>query len=227
MTTTRPGFGNHNKFIHGASNNPALISDLGNTNTYNGTGTDVIFFERQTGTLGDWNCPLSLLKSGVDPDAMVTELGPYMAYDGNPSGQGFAVAMSDSAGSGAAYYKNCAPSLDCTSIANWSVFRTVYQSGSGGYFASVALNPDTHDPWVAYYYCSSNTSASVTTCPTSQRQLQVSTSVNGTGQWNAQPVDNQGAWQTQMLYLTNPTRLVIGYRDPASGALKLAVENSQ
>ena len=74
---------------------------------------------------------------------MVTETGPSIAYDGSPVGQGYAVAISDIAGSGAAYYKTCAPNLDCTVLANWTVFQTVYQSGSGGYFSSVALNPDT------------------------------------------------------------------------------------
>jgi hypothetical protein len=229
LTTARGGNGDHNKFVHGASNNPALIGDRGDgTNTYNSNGTDVVFFERQSTSDTNWNCPLSLIKVGVDSNAMVTETGPYMAYDGNPSGQGYAVAVTDTKGGpGSALYKNCGPGKDCTDIDNWSVFRTVYETGSGGFFASVALNPDSHDPWVAYYFCSSNTSASVTSCPVSQRQLQVATSTGGTGQWTAEPVDNKGAWQTQMLYLTNPTQLVIGYRDPASGALKLAVENPQ
>jgi hypothetical protein len=223
LTTSRNAFGDHSKFIHGA-NGPALISDRGNgANTYNSNGTDVVFFE---GDGTSWNCPLSLIKPGVDSNAIVTETGPYMAYDSSPVGQGYAVAVSDVAGTGVALYKNCGPGLDCTSLANWSVFRTVYQSGSGGYFASVALNPDTHDPWVAYYFCSSNSSASVSSCPVAQRQLQVATSIGGTGKWTPEPVDNTGAWQTQMLYLTNPTQLVIGYRDPASGAMKLAVENS-
>jgi hypothetical protein len=221
-STGRTAYGSHSKFVHGDNNNPALISDIGG-NEYNSNGTNTIFFERTSGT---WSCPVSLLKVGVDSNALVTETGPYMAYDGNPTGQGYAVAMSDISGSGAALYKNCGPGKDCTNNANWSVYRTVYTGGSGGYFASVALNPDTHDPWVAYYFCSSNASAQVSTCPTSQRQLQVATSIGGTGQWTPEPVDNQGAWQTQMLYLTGPTRLVIGYRDPASGALKLAVENT-
>ena len=179
-------------------------------------------FERKSGA---WNCPTSLLKPG-EATTMQTETGPYMAYDGQ--GQGYAVAVSDGSGSGAAYYKACAPGNDCsTDNSQWGVFQTVYQSGSGGYFASVALNPTTHDPWVAYYVCSSNSAANVSSCPLSERQLQVATNVGGTGKWTPQPVDNQGAWQTQMLYLTNPTRLVIAYRDPASGALKLAVEKSQ
>ena len=55
-------------------------------------------------------------------------------------------------------------------------------------------------------------------------QLQVATSIGGIGPWVSETVDTAGAWQTQMLYLANPTRLVIGYRDPTTGALKLAVE---
>jgi hypothetical protein len=221
-TTGRTAYGSHSKFVHGDSNNPALISDIGG-NEYNSNGTGVVFFERTAGT---WSCPTSLIKVGEDSNAMVTETGPYMAYDGSANGQGYAVAMTDISGSGAALYKNCLPGKDCTNVLNWSVFTTVYSSGSGGYFASVALNPDTHDPWVAFYFCSSNAAALVANCPVAQRQLRVATSVNGTGQWNDQPVDNNGAWQTQMLYLSNPTRLVIGYRDPASGAMKLAVEHN-
>jgi hypothetical protein len=221
--TTSPGrtaYGSHMSFIHGDGNNPVLVSDIG-ANEYNSNGTNLIFFERRSGA---WSCPLSLLKAGVDSETMVTETGPSIAYDGSPVGQGYAVAISDIAGSGAAYYKTCAPNLDCTVLANWTVFQTVYQSGSGGYFSSVALNPDTHDPWVAYYFCSSNSADTVGSCPVSQRQLQVATN-NGTGEWIPEAVDNQGAWQTQMLYLSNPTRLVIGYRDPSTGVLKLAVEN--
>jgi hypothetical protein len=221
--SARTPYGNHNKFIHGDSNNPALISDIG-SNEYNSDGTNVLFFERRSNA---WNCPLSLLKVGspTDSPSMQTETGPYLAYDGTPTGQGYAVAVSDINGGGAAYYKNCLPGADCTQLANWGVFQSVYHSGSGGYFASVALNPDTHDPWVAFYVCSTNAGTSVTVCPVSQRQLQVATSVEGIGAWTPEAVDNQGAWQTQMLYLTNPAQLVIGYRDPASGAMKLAVEN--
>ncbi len=223
LTSARDAFGNHSKFVHGASGNPALIGDRGapSSNTYNSLGTDVVFFERQTGA---WNCPLSLLKVGIDPPDMQTDEGPVMAYDGQ--GEGYAVAVSDVSGGGAAYYKNCAVGLDCTSISNWGVFQTVYQSGSGGYFASVALNPDTHNPWVAYYFCSNNPGDAVFNCPPTQRQLQVATRAAGTNSWTPEPVDNQGAWQTQMLYLSNPTRLVIGYRDPTSGVLKVAVEHS-
>ncbi|MGO9831059.1 MAG: hypothetical protein ACLPJH_13050 [Myxococcaceae bacterium] len=219
---TRTPWGNHNKFIHGANNTPALISDIGG-NEYNTPGTNVIFFEQLA--TGGWNCPVSLLKVGVDPPNMQTQTGPYMAYDGQ--GQGYAIAVSDLSGSGAAYYKNCLPGADCTQVVNWTVFQTVFQSGTGGYFASVALNPDTHDPWVAYYFCSATSGYNEFSCPPSERSLQVATSNPTVQQWNAQTVDTQGAWQTQMLYLTNPTRLVIGYRDPTTGAMKLAVENAQ
>jgi hypothetical protein len=225
LPAAHTAFGNHMSFIHGDNNNPALISDIG-ANEYNSNGTNTVFFERKAGT---WSCPLSLLKIGSDSETMVTETGPSIAYDGSPIGQGYAVVVSDISGSGAALYKNCAPGLDCTALdssgpKNWTVFQTLPQSGSSGYFASVALNPTTHDPWVAYYFCSSNTADTVGSCPTSQRQLQVATN-NGNGEWIPEPVDNQGAWQTQSLYLTNPTQLVIGYRDPSTGAMKIAVEN--
>ena len=58
LSTSRTPYGNHNKFIHGDSNNPALISDIGG-NEYNSNGTNTIFFERKSGA---WSCPLSLLK---------------------------------------------------------------------------------------------------------------------------------------------------------------------
>jgi hypothetical protein len=222
LTTGRDAFGDHSKFIH-AGSEPALIGDRGDgANAYNSNGTDVVFFERVGSA---WNCPLSLLKAGSSTDnpAMETETGPYMAYDASPAGQGFAVAVTDVSGGPHALYKNCPPGSDCTNLANWGVFETV-ANGGGGYFASVALNPDTHFPWVAYYFCSNGASPSVTSCPVSQRQLRVSNR-GATSEWSAEPVDNQGAWQTQMLYLTNPTRLVIGYRDPTSGAVKLALEN--
>ncbi|MGO8971443.1 MAG: hypothetical protein ACLQDQ_17950 [Myxococcaceae bacterium] len=226
---TRTPWGNHNKFIHGANNTPALISDIGG-NEYNTPGTNLIFFEQNT--TGGWNCPVSLIKVGTtDPPNMQTQTGPSMAYDG--LGAGYAVAVSDLSGTGAAYYKYCLPGADCTQVANWSLFQPVFQSGTGGYFSSVALNPDTHDPWVAYYFCSASSGYNEFSCPTAERSLQVATTISTSpGQWNpatatTETVDTQGAWQTQMLYLTNPTRLVIGYRDPTTGAMKLAVEIPQ
>jgi hypothetical protein len=226
-STGRTAYGDHSRFIHGDSNNPVLISDIGG-NEYNTYGTDVIFFERQNGTT--WNCPLSIVK--LQDDGVVAqnlqETGPSIAYDSQ--GLGYAVAVSDISGTGAAYFKTCNPALagGCTTIGNWTEFQTVFQSGSGGYFSSVALNPDTHDPWVAYYYCSASSSYNEFSCPKAERLLQVATSPGNIGIWRPEAVDTQGAWQTQMLYLTNPsTQLVIGYRDPTTGAMKLAVENPE
>ncbi len=223
----RTAYGDHSRFVHGDSNNAVLISDIGG-NEYNSYGANVLFFERQNGV---WNCPLSIVKDGDTVNALnLQETGPSIAYDAQ--GVGYAVVTSDISGSGAAYFKTCNPlsptnpaAGGCTNISNWTTFETLTTGASGGYFSSVALNPDTHDPWVAYYYCSSSPAYNEFTCPAAERELQVQTSPGNTGIWNIQPVDLQGAWQTQMLYVSNPTRLVIAYRDPTTGAMKIAVEN--
>ncbi len=232
-TSGRTAYGNHSSIVLGYNGNPAIISDIGN-NEYNSPGTDVFFFEQQDG--GSWNCPMTVLTSAdtsttgnfpAGEQSMQETSGPSIAYDSQ--GVGYAVSISDVSGSGAAYFKTCNPNADagwgCVTNGHWTDFQPVFQSGSGGYFSSVALNPDTHDPWVAYYFCSSNSAYNELSCPVVERQLQVAHSPYNAGIWYPEPVDNQGAWQTQMLYLTSPTRLVIGYRDPTTGAMKLAVEN--
>ena len=238
ISTNTPGrtaYGNHSRIILGYNNHPAIISDIGN-NEYNSPGTDVLFFEQQDG--GSWNCPMTIVTSADtsttgnfpgNEQAMQETSGPSIAYDSQ--GVGYAVSISDISGSGAAYFKTCNPNADagwgCVTNGHWTDFQPVFQSGSGGYFSSVALNPDTHDPWVAYYFCSSSPAYNEFSCPPLERQLVVATSPNNIGIWYPQPVDTQGAWQTQMLYLTNPTRLVIGYRDPTTGVMKVAVENPE
>jgi hypothetical protein len=220
-TSARLSRGSHNRFIHGAGGNPALVSDLGDQSPpATSVSSSLYFTERRSGA---WSCPALLLNAGETGALTNTENGPSLAYD---SVEGYAVAVSNVSTHGV-FYKNCS-AADCTNPSNWAALQTVFQYGSSGYFASVAVNPDTHEPWVAHYFCSNNSGDVVTNCPASQRQLKVSNSARGTGTpgpWTAETVDVLGAFQTQMLYLRNPTRLAIGYRDPTSGALKLAVEN--
>jgi len=218
--------GSHNRMIHGASANPVLVSDLGDQfPPATSISRDLYFNERQSGT---WICPTSVLLSGEANTVLNTQNGPTVAYD---PVEGYAVAVTSvnsAAGGPEALYKNCPPSKNCNLTSSWNVFQVVFGSGSGGFFASVAINPDTHEPWVAHYFCSSTSGKTVDTCtPDNELKVSNSTRYGGVpGPWSDETVDTQGGFQTQSLFLSNPTRLAIGYRDPGTGALKLAVEKN-
>jgi hypothetical protein len=225
-TTATVSRGSHNRFIRGASGNPALVSDIGRGSPTT-PGADAYFTERKSGV---WGCPTVVLRSGEATAVTNSENGPTLAYD--PT-EGYAIAVTSinsASGGPAALYKSCPPTLDCSLTNSWNVFQTVFSSGSGGFFASVAINPDTHEPWVAHYFCSTTAGKTVGSCVPTQDELKVSNSTRFggvPGPWIDETVDVTGAFQTQMLYLSNPTRLAIGYRDPNTGALKLAVEKVQ
>ena len=104
---------------------------------------------------------------------------------------------------------------------NWDTLDPVYQSGTGGWYAAVAISPD-GDPSVAYYVCSKQPNRNENSC-TSDHYLAVSN--RGLSQvWSDHEVkvDTGAVFQTRMVYLGN--RRVIGYRNGASGVLQLAVE---
>jgi len=224
-TSARLGRGSQNRFIRGAGGNPALASDIGsNSPPATDVPHDVYFAERRSGS---WGCPTTVLLAGETTTVTNVQQGPALAYD---SVEGYAVAVTsvNSTGGGpVALYKACPPSKNCTLNSSWNVWQTVFGSGSGGFFASVAINPDTHEPWVAHYFCSLTAGKPVNSCPPAENELKVSNSTRFggvPGPWGDETVDVNGAWQTQSLFLANPTRLAIGYRDPVSGILKLAVE---
>lgn len=228
-TTARLARGSHSKLIHGAGAKPVLVADLGNQQPpATDISHDVYFTEKDNTPWGgstNLSCPVSLLlasDSTILPNGLTnTQAGPSVAYD---PVEGYGVAVTSVSDHGV-FYKSC--KANCNTPTNWSVFQTVFQFGSGGYFASVAINPDTNEPWVAHYFCSADSSKNVNSCPPSENELRVSSSTRFggvPGPWVDEPVDVNGGFQTQSLFLKNPTRLAIAYRDPNTGVLKLAVE---
>jgi hypothetical protein len=223
-TSARLARGSHTKLIHGAGQKPVLVADIGgNAPPATDIARDVYFTERAAAPWAP--CPVSLIlaaDSTILPNGLTnTQTGPSVAYE---PVEGYGVAVTSVSDHGV-FYKSC--KANCNTPSNWSVFQTVFQFGSGGYFASVAINPDSHEPWVAHYYCSGDSSKNVNSCPPSENELRVSSSTRFggvPGPWVDEPVDVNGGFQTQSLFLKNPTRLAIAYRDPNTGVLKLAVE---
>ena len=73
-----------------------------------------------------------------------TQTGPSLAYD--PT-LGFAIAIVDK-GQDALYFTR-----SVNDGKTWSEKDPVYQSGSGGWYPSLSINPDSHDPSIAFYIC--------------------------------------------------------------------------
>jgi hypothetical protein len=109
----------------------------------------------------------------------------------------------------------------CTVLSDWLAPDPVYQAGSGGWYPSLAIDPKTHDPSIAFYICSPSAGVNEGGCSPNDDELRVSTRVEGN--WREVLVDSEGGWSPKLAFLSTGQR-VIAYRAPANGALKLAVE---
>jgi hypothetical protein len=109
----------------------------------------------------------------------------------------------------------------CTVAADWTTPDPVFESGTGGWYPSLAIDPKTHDPSIAFYICSNSPSANEGGCNPNDDELRVTTRIEGN--WREALVDAGGGWSPKMAYLSSGVR-VIAYRAPGNGILKLAVE---
>lgn len=204
---TKPGRGARLMMAAGPGDETVLVYDQ-NVKTGDGVGEDAVL-QRRTAT--GWTAPVAVLSS---PDTMT---GPQVAWD---SQEGFAVAVVR--GSILSYRRSA-------DAVTWDAEETVVAQGSGGWYPSLAIDPTSHEPALAFYDCSPTSNVAVTNCQSGQDALRLVT--KGGGRWQTPvTVDEEGGWAPKLGVLPGGKR-VIAYRVPLTvdataraGVLKLAVE---
>ncbi|MBX5483322.1 MAG: hypothetical protein IRZ16_15990 [Myxococcaceae bacterium] len=204
----KQGYGGHLDMVI-ADGEPAIVSD----SVYGGAdsaGQNLYFSRRKKD--GTW-APIVAPTNKPIGD---TQSGPSLAYD---PVLGFAIAVVDRT-EDALYFTRSQPKDD-GKAGTWSELTPVYQSGSGGWYPSLSINPITHEPSIAYYVCSKAPGANEGSCVEEDDELRISERIAGI--WRTQQVDPAGGWHPKLAHFANGKR-VLAYRDPRSGAIKLAVE---
>lgn len=204
---TKPGIGARLMMVAGPNDETVLVADQ-NVRGGDTVGQDVMLMRR---TATGWTAPSLVLSSGD------TQTGPQVAWD--PM-LGYAVAAIR--GSILAYRQS-------TNATTWDNEETVVSEGSGGWYPSLAIDPVSHEPSLAYYACSRSSGVAIADCQTSQDALRVVT--RGGGRWQTPvTVDEEGGWSPKLGFFASGKR-VIAYRvantadgSARAGVLKLAIE---
>lgn len=197
----KPAWGGRIQLALGPGGLPGMVYDraLEGADT---KGSDV-FFQRRTSS--GWTGP-----QPVSPTSD-TMTGASLAWD---SQEGWAVAVAEGATSQLEYRT----SSDGT---NWSSTDLVFGAGSGGWWPSLAIDPQFHEPAIAFYVCSPRANVAATACPAAEDELRVSQ--RGGTNWHETLVDAEGGWAPKLGFFASGKRWVV-YRHPKTGVLKLAVE---
>jgi hypothetical protein len=198
----KKAYGGHNQMVIGAQGRLAMASDeiFG---TADGIGTNVLFHQQNadgTWTSTPWNAPVMQIAN--------TQRGPSLAYD---STLGYGIAVVDGT-------SNTLFFTSSTTGAVWTQQDPVFQSGTGGWYPSVAIDPSVHEPTIAFYFCSTQTGVAEGSCPASQNQLRVA--YRTLGNWRQNVIDPHGGVLPKLGYLSTGKRVIV-YRDPGTGAVKL------
>lgn len=204
---TKPGIGARLMMVAGPADETVLVYDQ-NVRGGDTVGQDVVM-QRRTAT--GWTPPTVVLSSGD------TQTGPQVAWDAT---LGYAVAVVR--GSILAYRRSA-------DAVTWENEEQVVSEGSGGWYPSLAVDPLSHEPSLAYYACSRSSGVAITDCQTSQDALRLVS--RGGGRWQTPvTVDEEGGANPRLGFFADGRR-VIAYRvantvDGAAraGVLKLAVE---
>jgi hypothetical protein len=212
------GSGGHTQMVISAVDNlGALVEDGEDAADSSGSG---VYFRKQQSD-GSWAKPPA--NQGPFYALLASQglanlgIGPSLATDPQV---GYGIAVYDF-GSGTLYYTQSLSATDPINTA-WSSSTAVLGSGSQGWYPSLAFDPVTHVPSIAYYYCSNQGGLQLNSCTAVQNSLRLVTQ-QGTN-WAPKIVDPAGGIQPKMGYLPGTEKRVIVYKDPFSGALKLAVE---
>lgn len=204
-TGTKAGVGNHNAIAVGAGDQPVIAFDLDNDGALAG---DVYLTTRQPG--GTWSAPIYVFGTSNAGS------GPAVAWDADG---GYGVAVGDKTTNIVSYRH----SKDLTF---WDSTEMVYGSGSGGWNASLAFDPNFGEPAVAFYTCSDAANQAEGHCPNAQLLLTQKVA----GVWSHPlKIDDVGAAAAQsvvprLAFLSSGKRVVV-YPVPPSGHLRLAIEN--
>lgn len=209
------GAGGHAQLVIGAGDQPAVVFDS------MPTGADVaganVVIQRRTAA-GTWTPPAVIFRVAN------TQSGPSFAYD---SVEGYGVAVLDRGSGELSYFSSPDGTFSGSSP------DPVFGAGSGGWYPSLAIDPTTHEPAIAFAVCSLTAGVNETSCLTTHDALLVSQ--RGGGRWRETLVDPGGAVHPKLGFFASGKR-VVAYRsppaiDPATslpvtgvGRLKLAVE---
>jgi len=232
-------YGGHSRIVSGANTlatgprGAAVVSDRvpNGPDTF---GQDIEFSEQQAD--GSWKTTGALQPlTAVDTPSILgpngasqvpnTQAGPSLAYR---DGFGYAIAVTNRSVNGA-FFTSCATpancpipgGCDCSTTNGWDTLDPVFQSGSGGWYVSIAISPD-GDPSIAYYVCSSQPNRNENNCTADDYLAVTNRGVSKIWSDHVLVVDTGPAFQTRMVFIGN--RRVIGYRNGASGVLQIAVE---
>ncbi|WP_075005082.1 hypothetical protein [Stigmatella aurantiaca] len=193
-----------------ADGQPALVHDQV-SGSADGTGSNVLFQRRNAN--GTWT-------KDVQVQAVSNaQRGASLAWD---PVLGFGIAVVERSANRLTFTSCEGTSVSrCAAEGDWTEPDPVYASGTGGWYPSLAIDPTTHDPSIAFYICSNASGINEGSCNPNDDELRVTTRI--AGNWREALVDADGGWSPKMAYLSTGQR-VIAYRAPGSGALKLAVE---
>lgn len=150
-----------------------------------------------------------------------TGSGATIAWD---SVLGWGVAVTDvSVGTPQLSYRRGA--IDATTGAvTWASVRAVYQTGTGGWYPSLAFDPVNHEPAIAFYLCSARPGITdIFGCDESFDELRISQLFGNQMDWTSDTVDPAGAYFPKLGFFASGKR-VVAYRDPRTFVVKLAVE---
>lgn len=203
-------YGGHLQMLM-AGGQPALVFDQA-FGSADAPGQNVYFQRRGTDGVS-WTPPVQVQAVGN------TMLGASMAYD---STKGFGIAVVDRSNSRLTFITcDGKTGTQCAAARDWTTPDPVYQAGSGGWYPSLAFDPATHDPSIAFYICSLESGRNEGSCSPSDDALVIATRVEG--QWREVTVDTDGAWSPKLAFLSSGQRVVL-YRAATTQALTLAVE---
>jgi hypothetical protein len=199
----KKAYGGHTQMVI-AQGQPAVVSDE-IFNSADGTGKNVLFHRRNsdgswTGTA--WSSPVISVDN--------TQAGPSLAYD---STAGYLIAVTDRT-------SNTLLFTSSTNGTTWTVATPVVQEGTTGWYPSVAIDPSAHEPSIAYYHCANRTGVAESSCPANENQLRLMYRVSGSIWRGPTLLDSQGGVFPKLGFLSNG-RMVVAYRHPATGVLKL------
>jgi hypothetical protein len=200
----KSGYGSHSRMLV-AGGQPVVIGDR-NVQSWNGPGRDVVFYRRNTD--GTWTLPVDVMGGTYIAD---TQLGPSMAYD---PVLGYAVAVTDGAQSELSFTRS-------SDGVTWDVPVPLVNSGTSGWYPSIAVDPEDHEPNIAYYHCDPQSGRSAADCRVLYDELRII--YRTYGNWRNRVVDPAGGWGPRLFFLSTGKRVVV-YRDPRSYAVKIAVE---
>jgi hypothetical protein len=206
----KQAYGGHISMVMGANGQPALVHDQV-SGSPDGTGANVLFQRRNTD--GSWTAPYQV------QTVTNAQRGASLAWD---SVLGYGIAVVERSVNRLTFVEcrgNTA--TQCTRAADWTTPDPVYESGTGGWYPSLAIDPRTHDPSIAFYNCSNASGANEGGCNPNDDELRVSTRIEGN--WREVLVDAEGGWTPKLAFLSTGQR-VIAYRAPNNGVLKLAVD---